>query len=55
MANITLIGAGSYVFTRNLCNDILLTPALHDSSITLMDIDPVRLAWARDLVQALID
>ena len=55
MANITLIGAGSYVFTRNLCNDILLTPALQDSSITLMDIDPVRLAWARDLVQALID
>lgn len=55
MAKITLIGAGSYVFTRNLCNDILLTPALQDSTITLMDIDPVRLAWARDLVQALID
>ncbi len=55
MANITLIGAGSYVFTRNLCNDILLTPALQDSAITLMDIDPVRLVWARDLVQALID
>ena len=55
MANITLIGAGSYVFTRNLCNDILLTPALQDSTITLMDIDPVRLVWARDLVQALID
>lgn len=55
MANITLIGAGSYVFTRNLCNDILLTPALQESAITLMDIDPVRLAWARDLVQALVD
>jgi len=55
MANITLIGAGSYVFTRNLCNDILLTSALQDSTITLMDIDPLRLAWARDLVQALID
>jgi alpha-galactosidase len=55
MANITLIGAGSYVFTRNLCNDILLTPALQDSAITLMDIDPVRLAWAKDLVQTLIE
>jgi alpha-galactosidase len=55
MANITLIGAGSYVFTRNLCNDILLTPALQDSAITLMDIDPLRLSWARDLVQALVD
>lgn len=55
MAKITLIGAGSYVFTRNLCNDILLTPALQGSTISLMDIDPVRLAWARDLVQALVD
>ncbi len=55
MADITLIGAGSYVFTRNLCNDILLTPALQESTITLMDIDPVRLAWARDLVQALVE
>lgn len=55
MARITLIGAGSYVFTRNLCNDILLTPALQDSHITLMDIDPVRLDLARQLVQHLID
>jgi alpha-galactosidase len=54
MAKITLIGAGSYVFTRNLCNDILLTPVLQDCTITLMDIDPVRLAQARDLVQFLI-
>jgi alpha-galactosidase len=43
------------VFTRNLCNDILLTPALQESTIALMDIDPGRLAQARDLVQALID
>ena len=55
MAKITLIGAGSYVFTRNLCNDILLTPALQDSTITLMDIDPVRLTQARDLVQFLVE
>jgi alpha-galactosidase len=54
MAKITLIGAGSYVFTRNLCNDILLTPALQDSEITLMDIDPLRLGQARDLVQFLV-
>ena len=43
MAKITFIGAGSIVFTRNLCSDILLTPALQDSTISLMDIDPVRL------------
>ena len=54
MPKITLIGAGSYVFTRNLCNDILLTPALQDSTLTLMDIDPLRLAQARDLVQHLV-
>ncbi len=55
MPKITLIGAGSIVFTRNLCSDILLTPALQESTIALMDIDPPRLAQARDLVQALVE
>ncbi len=55
MPKITLIGAGSVVFTRNLCNDILLTPALQDSTIALMDIAPDRLSQARDLVQAIVD
>jgi alpha-galactosidase len=55
MQKIVLIGAGSIVFTRNLCNDILLTPSLQDSTISLMDIDPTRLAQARDLVNVLID
>jgi alpha-galactosidase len=55
MGKITLIGAGSVVFTRNLCNDILLTPALQESTIALMDIDPQRLAQARDLVQTIVD
>jgi len=55
MPKITLIGAGSIVFTRNLCNDILLTPALQDATLCLMDIDPIRLEQARALVQTLID
>jgi alpha-galactosidase len=55
MPQITLIGAGSVVFTRNLCSDILLTPALQQSTIALMDIDPERLAQARELVQAIVD
>jgi alpha-galactosidase len=55
MPKITLIGAGSVVFTRNLCSDILLTPALQESTIALMDIDPDRLAQARDLVQAIVE
>ncbi len=55
MVRITLIGAGSVVFTRDLCNDILLTPSLIDCEIVLMDIDPARLALAQNVVQALID
>jgi alpha-galactosidase len=55
MTKIALIGAGSYVFTRRLCADILLAPALADSTIALMDIDPVRLEQARAGVQAFID
>jgi alpha-galactosidase len=55
MPKITLIGAGSTVFTRNLCSDILLTPVLQDCTISLMDIDPDRLEQARSLVQAVVD
>jgi alpha-galactosidase len=55
MPKITLIGAGSLVFTRNLCSDILLAPALQDSTLTLMDIDPTRLKQSQAAVQALIN
>lgn len=55
MIKITIIGAGSVVFTRNLCSDILLVPALQDCTITLMDIDPERLKMAQALVQAIAD
>jgi alpha-galactosidase len=55
MSKISFVGAGSVVFTRNLCNDILLTPALQECTIALMDIDARRLAQACDLVRALID
>ncbi|MFN3334348.1 MAG: alpha-glucosidase/alpha-galactosidase, partial [Caldilinea sp.] len=55
MPNITFIGAGSLVFTRNLCSDILLAPALQESTITLMDIDATRLEQARAIVQAMVD
>jgi alpha-galactosidase len=55
MTKITIIGAGSVVFTRNLCSDILLVPALQDSTIALMDIDPDRLNMAQALVQAIVD
>ncbi|MGH3146305.1 MAG: alpha-glucosidase/alpha-galactosidase, partial [Rubrobacter sp.] len=55
MTRICLIGAGSVVFTRNLCSDVLLVPALQDGTISLMDIDAGRLRAARDLVQDIVD
>ena len=55
MPKITLIGAGSAVFTRNLCSDILLAPALQGSTISLMDIDAGRLRNSRELVQNIVD
>jgi alpha-galactosidase len=55
MVKIAFIGAGSIVFTRNLCSDILLTPVLRDCTISLMDIDAVRLERSQKLVQAIID
>jgi alpha-galactosidase len=55
MPKITFIGAGSLVFTRNLCNDILLTPALQESEIVLMDIDPQRLEMAQAIVKSLVE
>ena len=54
MPKITFIGAGSLVFTRNLCNDILITPALEGSILSLVDIDAERLAGAKQIVEALV-
>ena len=54
MPKITFIGAGSLVFTRNLCNDILLTPALEGSTLSLVDIDAERLEGAKRIVEALV-
>ncbi|MEM9562273.1 MAG: alpha-glucosidase/alpha-galactosidase [Actinomycetota bacterium] len=43
MTKISLIGAGSTVFAKNLIGDILSFPELSGSTISLHDIDPVRL------------
>ena len=55
MAKIVLVGAGSYVFARDIITDVLLCPSLRDSSISLVDIDPERLdvmtAFTRKLVE----
>lgn len=44
MAKITFVGAGSTVFAKNLMGDILGRPELAESTISLFDIDPERLA-----------
>ena len=54
MPKITLVGAGSVVFAKNLICDILQYPALSDSTIYLMDIDPVRLATIDKLARRIV-
>jgi alpha-galactosidase len=46
MTKITFIGAGSVEFTKNLLGDILTFPELQNCTISLHDIDPVRLETA---------
>ena len=57
MPKITLIGAGSTVFAKNLMGDILNFPELAGATITLFDIDEQRLheseAVARRIVELL--
>lgn len=57
MPKVTLVGAGSHVFSRRLVTDILTWPSLQDSTIALMDIDEEKLdlmaALARKLVRQL--
>jgi alpha-galactosidase len=55
MPKITFIGAGSMVFTRRLCSDILMAPALQESTISLMDIDAGRLAQTQEIVQSIVE
>ncbi len=51
---ITFIGAGSYVFTRNVIRDILTFPAFADCTISLMDIDEEKLFYAEECVKGLV-
>jgi len=55
MSKITIIGAGSGVFTRNLVRDILSYPELSGSTISLMDIDARRLEYMRKALQRLVE
>lgn len=50
---ITFIGAGSLEFTRGLVTDIMTFEAFRDAHICLMDINPKRLDYALQGVQAI--
>lgn len=52
---IVFIGAGSFIFTRNLSRDIFTFDALRDAEIWLVDIDRDHLEMARRMVQRYID
>ena len=54
MPRVTLMGAGSAVFSRQLMTDILLIPDLDGGSFALVDIDPVRLEMAHQLAEKVI-
>ena len=49
--NITVIGAGSVVFSLGLVKDLCLTPGLEGSRVCLMDIDDERLEVVYRLAQ----
>ena len=52
---ISIIGAGSAVFSLNLIRDLCLTPNLRGSTISFMDIDAERLDAAHTLCQRYAD
>ena len=54
MAKIVFIGAGSFVFTRNLVRDILTFPLLEDAEIALIDINKQRLSFARRACEKIV-
>ena len=54
MTKITFIGAGSLGFTAGLVRDILTFPLLQDATISLMDINPERLEFAKTAVTKIV-
>ena len=53
MVKITIMGAGSTIFTKSVVGDCLLTPSLAGSTIALYDIDKQRLEDSRLMVESL--
>jgi alpha-galactosidase len=55
MPKITMIGAGSAVFARQIITDVLAVDSLETGTFALVDIDPVRLELARKISQRLVE
>jgi alpha-galactosidase len=54
MTYITLVGAGSTVFARQLMTDILQIEGLDEGCFALVDIDATRLDLARQIAELLV-
>src|SRR5262249_8002599 len=54
MVQITILGAGSAVFARQLMTDMLLVDGLDKGIFALVDIDAERLALAQQIAEQLI-
>src|SRR5579859_3596471 len=55
MPKVTLIGAGSAVFARQLMTDILAIESLDEGTFALVDVDPARLELARRIGERLVE
>src|ERR1700730_13970504 len=55
MPKVTMIGAGSAVFARQIITDILAVDGLDSGVFTLVDIDAQRLELARNIAERLVD
>ena len=53
MIKLTIIGAGSAVFTKNIVTDLLSVEAFKKMEIALQDIDPVRLKLSHELLNVI--
>ncbi|TMD89255.1 MAG: alpha-galactosidase [Chloroflexi bacterium] len=55
MPKVTMIGAGSAVFARQVITDVLAIDGLDQGVFALVDIDPTRLELARQIAERLVD
>src|SRR4029077_17407154 len=55
MPKVTMVGAGSAVFARQIITDILAVDGLDNGTFALVDVDPKRLGLARAIAQKLVE